>query len=387
VALKAIIVGGGIGGLTTAIALRRAGVEAVVFERAPELREIGAGISLWANAMKVLVRLGLYDAVLAAGRPLRPKGQLRSPGGDVFYEIPAVAMEERFGAVTVVVHRADLQKVLLGALDAGALRLGAEVVGLEQDDAGVIARFADGQEERVDFLIGADGLRSAVRARILGDGEPRYAGYVAWRGVARLADDPLVSLAAAETWGRGERFGMAKLGQGRVYWYATRNAPEEVEDVPERRKEELLARFGGWHEPIPALIGATKESDIHRDGIYDREPVKHWGRGRATLLGDAAHPMTPDLGQGACQAIEDAIVLSGCLEEVGDLEAALKLYEARRVGRVAYVVRRSRRLGRVGQLENPLACRLRDAAIKAIPRRARVDMQLGQLQPIVGYDV
>ena len=162
-----MVVGGGIGGLTAAVALRRAGVEAVVFEKAGELREIGAGISLWANAMKALQKLGLYEAVLAIGRPLRPKGELRSPNGEVFYEIPAAAMEERFGGVTAVVHRADLQKTLHAALGEEAIRLGAEVTGFEQDKGGVVARFAGGREERCELLIGAEGLNSVVGRRAL----------------------------------------------------------------------------------------------------------------------------------------------------------------------------------------------------------------------------
>ena len=383
--MKAIVVGGGIGGLSAAIALRRAGVEATVFERAGELREIGAGISLWANAIKALKKIGLYDAVRAVGRPLRPGGELRFSNGEVFHEVSAAAMEESFGDVTVALHRADLQEALLGALDGAAVRLGADFRASEQDEKGVVARFADGREDRGDLLVGADGLRSTVRTQLLGDGPPRYAGYTAWRGVVELEDDPVPGRAGFEAWGRGGRFGLVKLGRGRVYWFATKNAPEREEEAA-GRKEELLARFGGWYEPIPAVIEATAESDIHYDGVYYREPVKRWGEGRATLLGDAAHPMTPDLGQGACQAIEDAVVLAGCLEEGDGIETALRLYEARRADRTAYVVRQSRRLGRLGQLENPLACGLRDAALKAIPRRLLRSRQLKDLEPIAGYE-
>lgn len=376
--MRAIVVGGGIGGLSTALALRRIGGDVVVFERADELREIGAGISLWANAMKALRKMGVADAVRAVGRPLRPKGELRSWSGEVYYEIPADAMEERFEDATVALHRADLQKTLLEELGEDVVRLGAEFKGFEQD-GGVVARFADGREEWGDLLIGADGLYSAVRAQLLGGGPPRYAGYTAWRGVTEL-EDSVPGVAAFEAWGRGERFGLVKLGRGRFYWYATKNAPER--DAKVGRKAELLTRFGAWHEPIPSVIRATEEDSIHRDGVYYREPSRRWSAGHATLLGDAVHPMTPDLGQGACQAIEDAVVLASCLKEEGDVEAALRLYEARRAERVAYVVRQSRRLGRIGQLENPLACRLRDAVLKAIPQR----VQLRQMEAVVGYE-
>ena len=385
--MRAIVVGGGIGGLSAAIALQQAGVEAVVFEKAGELREIGAGISLWANAMKALRKLGLYEAVLEVGKPLRPKGELRSPNGRVFYEMPSAAMEERFGGITIVVHRADLQRTLYAALGKEAVRSGAEVTGFEQDERGVVAYFAGGREERGELLIGADGLRSTIRAQLLGDGPPLYAGYAAWRGVVESGDELFPGGGAFEAWGRGERFGLVKLGRRRVYWYATKNAPKGEENAGPGRKERLLARFGGWHELIPSVIEATEESEIHYDGIYYREPVKRWGEGRVTLLGDAIHPMTPDLGQGACQAIEDAVVLAGSLGEEGDATAALRLYEDRRRERTASVVRHSRRLGRIGQLENPLLCRLRDATLGAIPKRMQLSVQLRQMEPVVGYEV
>lgn len=142
----------------------------------------------------------------------------------------------------------------------------------------------------------------------------------------------------------------------------------------------MLERFGRWHEPVPTTIKATREAGILRHDIHDRPPLKHWGEGHVTLLGDAVHPMTPDLGQGACQAIEDAVVLARCLEEGDDVEAALGLYEARRADRTAYVVRRSRRLSRVAQLENPLLCRLRNAALRAIPQHVLSNAQIKQLE-------
>jgi 2-polyprenyl-6-methoxyphenol hydroxylase-like FAD-dependent oxidoreductase len=204
--------------------------------------------------------------------------------------------------------------------------------------------------------------------------------------VAKLEDEPFSDGAGFETWGRGERFGLVNLGQKRVYWYATKNAPKLEENAGQGRKEELLARFGGWHEPISSVIEATEASEIHYDGVYYRKPIKRWGERRVTLLGDAAHPMTPDLGQGACQTIEDAVVLAGSLGEEGDATAALQLYEDRRRGRTASVVRQSRRLGRIGQLENPLLCRLRDTMLATIPKRVQLSAQLRQMEPLVGYE-
>ncbi len=376
---RAIVIGGGIGGLTAAIALRRAGVDAVVFERASELREIGAGISIWVNAMKALEKLELADAVRAAGRQ-EIGGTVRTSSGETLSEIPSDVLEKRFGP-NVVLRRPGLQRALLAALSDGAVRLDAGCVGFRQDSSGVTALFAGGREERGDLLVGADGLSSVVRKQLFGDEEPRYAGFTAWRGLADLGDGREDE--GFEAWGTGQIFGLVSLGWGRFYWYATKNAPEGQRDAAAGRKAELLERFGSWHEPIPSVTQATEETAILRNDVYDRESLKRWGDGRVTLLGDAAHPMTPNLGQGACQAIEDAVVLAECVRGEEDVAAALQLYEEQRRGRTANIVRRSRLLGRVGQLENPLLCGLRNAAVRVMPFR----LQLRQLDPILGYEV
>jgi 2-polyprenyl-6-methoxyphenol hydroxylase-like FAD-dependent oxidoreductase len=233
-------------------------------------------------------------------------------------------------------------------------------------------------EERVDALVGADGLWSTVRRTLHGDSTPRYAGYTAWRGVIAYAGD----VRASETWGRGRRFGLVPLADGRVYWFATANAPEHSQ-MPEGDKSELLGRFGRWHDPIPSVIEQTPDSAILRNDIYDLKPLKTWGIGRVTLLGDAAHAMTPNLGQGACQAIEDGVVLADCLAREPDTVEALRSYERARAPHTAMVIERSRRLGRVGQLQNPVATWLRDTLVGALPARS----QLSQLAPIVGYDL
>lgn len=362
--MRALIVGGGIGGLVTARALRLRGLDVAVFERTPEPRPVGAGITLMANATGVLRELGLVDAVVAAGSRLT-HGESRSWRGDLLVSIPFAEVDRRLGAPSVGIHRADLLRVLLDALEPGTVRFGAEFVAFEQDRAGVTAHFASGASERGDLLIGADGIHSTVRARLLADGPPRYAGYTAWRGVTTGADVP--SDTSWELLGRGARFGMAPIGGGRTYWYATANVKAGEVDPPGGRKADLEHRFADWWEPVRALIASTPEPDILRNDILDREPSDLWGIGRVTLLGDAAHPMTPNLGQGACQAIEDAVALAAALARGDDVVAALRAYEAARQPRTAKITRLARRFGQVGQWEHPVACRLRNAALRLTP--------------------
>ncbi len=387
--MRAMIVGAGIGGLTVAIALRRVGVETAVFERAGELAEVGAGILLAANAVRALGELDLSDEIRQLGTSASA-GLIRSWNGETLAEVPARELEKSSGVPSIAVHRADLQSFLLNEAGEKNVVLGAECSSFEQDDAGVTAIFADGTEERGELLIGADGLHSTVRARLFGREKPRYAGYTAWRAVVEPDRELLPWGTGFETWGRGARFGCAHIGGGRVYWFATRNAPEGEKDgpvgSPSGPKAALTTLFDGWHHPVPDLIAETEEWAIRRDDLYDRAPLSgSWGEGCITLLGDAAHPATPNLGQGACQAIEDAVELARCFGRVVQTNAkdrvpsALRKYEGLRGERTAWIVRRSRALGRIGQIENPLLCRMRDAVLKATPTR----LQLRQLERVM----
>lgn len=361
---RALIIGGGIGGLCAAIALRQAGINATVFERVTEMHEVGAGLTLWINAVRALQKLGLTDALQAIGT-VCTRATIYSWQGKILSETPVNELLKKFKVASIGVHRADLQAVLLSVLGKGVVQLGAQCTGFTQNETGVRAYFADGKEAWGDVLIGADGIHSVVRSQLFGQAKPRYAGYTAWRSVTPFQVEQTGE--AFETWGSGKRFGFVSLNQGRVYWFATRNMPQGRGDGTMGTKGEVLDLFRGWHEPIEALIEATEESAILHNDIYDQKPLHRWGEGRITLLGDAAHPMTPNMGQGACQAIEDALVLATCLRNASDREAALQAYEEERMKRTAAIVKQSRAIGRVAQWENPLACSIRNAILKRTP--------------------
>jgi 2-polyprenyl-6-methoxyphenol hydroxylase-like FAD-dependent oxidoreductase len=369
--MRVIVVGGGIAGLSAAIALRRAGQEVVVLERAPRIDPVGAGITLFANAMSALDRLGVREAVVARGAPAKFSTILTSNGRELA-RVPQDLLEG-----TIALHRGDLQAVLVEA--AADVRLGVEVAAVEQGVDGVVARRADGSEEQGDLLVGADGLSSLVR-RAIDDVPPRYAGYTAWRGVSPV---PLEPGRLTESWGVGERFGLVDIGRGRTYWFATKNAPEGEPDERGGKKSEIVRRFSGWHEPIAAVAEAAAESAILRNDVYYLEPLPRWSDGRVVLVGDAAHATTPGVGQGAAQAIEDAVVLADRLARGDDLGAALAGYEAVRRPRANAVLKISRRTDKAAQLASPLGWRVRNALVRRLPERA----QRRQLEAIVRYEL
>ncbi len=364
---RILIAGAGIGGLTAACALRQAGFEVSVLERVPELRPVGAGITVQANAMLALRRLGLDGAVAAEGMALG-LSQLRRNDGRVLASTSLTGLVRDLGAPSIALSRARLQRLLLEALGGGKLELGVAVEGFEDTDATVALRLADGRSMDGAALIGADGLRSAVRAQLHGEVEPVYAGYTTWRGVAK---DPGVVPPgyANEMWGRGLRVGFVGIGFGEVYWFAVSDAPPGGRDVPGRVRSDLLERFASFAEPVGQLIEATEEDAIVRTDIADRPPLSRWGAGRVTLLGDAAHPMTPNLGQGGCQAIEDAVVLAECLAAGTSIETGLRAYEDRRAARAQWFVAQSHSMGRVAQASGRLSSWARNTALRLAPRR------------------
>ncbi len=341
-----LIVGGGIGGTAAALALHRAGVSATLVERAPAFAEVGAGMSLWPNATRVLRGWGILDRVIAAGERVTRFNLLTSAGGLI-----SSLDVGGFDAPALCLHRADLHRCLRESLPADGIRGDHELVSFTQDRAGVGAKFSGGTQLNAGGLIGADGIHSVVRRQLHGTARPTYRGYCVWRGIA---PDPggLAAGHISETWGAGHRFGILPMGRGRVCWYATRNSPPRSGDSDPNYKDEVWRIFSRWHRPIPALIAATPPSAILRNDAQDRPPLPRWGDGRVTLLGDAAHPMTPNVGQGAGMAIEDAAGLAQALQGRAGVVESFRAYEARRRCRTARVGSQARRIGAIGQWEN-----------------------------------
>jgi 2-polyprenyl-6-methoxyphenol hydroxylase-like FAD-dependent oxidoreductase len=361
---RVAVAGAGIGGLTLAAALRRRGVAVRTFERAMTLTTAGAGIALPANGVKALDRLGLSEQITRVGRVVQRAAILDRRGRQLGAEVDLSGVYETLGASLVALHRARLHGVLLDAVGADLVRTGAAVVSLEQDAESVLVTLNNGERVEADLLVGADGLHSSVRAQLFGSQPPIYSGYTSWRGVTPGDSVPPPDR-TSESWGRGERFGIVPIGFGEVYWFAVADAPADGRDVDVHR--ELMARFGSWHEPIAAIIKATPPDRIVRTDICDRPPIERWHSGRVVLIGDAAHPMTPNLGQGAGQAIEDAVALDECLAGESTVAEALARYEQRRVARANSIVRASRRFGQIAQWSNPIAAWLRDSVMRLTP--------------------
>jgi 2-polyprenyl-6-methoxyphenol hydroxylase-like FAD-dependent oxidoreductase len=356
-----LIVGAGIGGLTAAIALRQAGFGVEVFERAAELKEIGAGIALSANAIRVLKHLGLMQQVIDRGAVIEAAESYNSRGDTIsrlstnLTDVPSVCL-----------HRADLQQALFSALPPDCVHLGDQFVHFETTGARVMAHFASGRAASGDALIGTDGLRSRVRTQLIGDGEPVYRGYQCWRGVCHLPATELLT----ETLGSGVRVGLVPIGRRGTAWWCTANEAELANDEPDGAKSKLLHWVGNWHQPIPNVIGGTDATAIIKTAMYDRRPVKTWSKGCCTLLGDAAHPTTPNMGQGGSMAIEDAVVLTRCLSHYSDPAIAFRVYERLRYARTASITNISRYYGVIGQWKHPGAVWLRNTLLRLGSRKA-----------------
>lgn len=363
---RVIVLGAGIGGLTTAAALRAVGIEARLFEAAPALRADGTGLGLASNAVATLRALGI-DPV-AFGSPARAF-HLCTPAGRVFRELPIAAIGAELGAPTVSVDRGALTRALRAAAPEVPITFGARAVRYELPDrGGVVVHFADGRSEHGDLLIGADGIGSTVRAQVQGPGAVNEYGYLCWLAVTEFRHPRVTPGWVGHYWGAGKRFGLIELGDGRVYWWGTANMPAAEAHSWSGTREEIAAAYAGWAPEVGAAIGATPRAAIVSVPARDRDFDDRWGQGPVTLLGDAAHPMLTSLSQGAGSSIEDGYVLARSLAgRRADPVAALRDYERARIPRTRMLVTESRKLSRTEQWDNPVLRKGRDLVLEYAP--------------------
>ena len=358
-AKKILVIGGGIGGAATALALHRKGFYPVVYERVRELKEVGAGIALWANATHVLKNLDLLEEAKKVG-VITTNYQFNSQNGKELVNVPVNGFE----LPTISIHRADLHELLWRRLPEKQFILGEIFEQFSIHGNKVCAHFASGLMVEGNALIGADGLRSKVRSELFGFKPAIYRNFTTWRGLTNHVLDTYRPGYIREFLGRGKGFGFMMLGKGRMYWYAAALAPENQPDAPIGRKKELVNMFQDWFDSIPELIAATDETDIIKTDLYDRVPALPWSKQNITLLGDAAHPTLPTLGQGACMALEDALVVTKCLLESPSPTTAFQNYESQRFSRTKSIVEQSLRSGQMGQLAHPITVKLREALMR-----------------------
>jgi salicylate hydroxylase len=389
---RVAIVGGGIGGLTAALALSQAGIEVCVHEAAAELREIGAGVALHANAMRVLRAIGVEDAVRKVAGRSQFAVTRNGITGRVISKMSREQQAAVFGIEGATVHRADLLDVLAQALPDGIVTLGKRCTQARTEEEVAVARFADGTEVEADVVIGADGIHSAVRTALFGPDAPRFTGKVCYRSVIPAAAIPGVADSAVA--GNGQWLGP----HGTIVLYPLRggeliNVVCHYDDdgyrheswVTECERREVLDRYAGWHESLLRLFAAGQT--WYKWALYDREPIPAWTLGRVSLLGDAAHPMLPYLGQGACQALEDGAVLATALTaEAGDPVTGLRRYELTRRPRASRVVLTARERGRSNHLPSRWAAMRRDASIAIRRRLNRRDPEGRGAAWLAGYD-
>ena len=375
------IIGAGIGGLTLAIALQRKNIPITVYEAAPQIQPLGAGLGLAANAVNAFFDIGIGEAVLRAGKVLKVL-RIRDEKGAILSETDSEKITAKLGVVNnFTIHRADLHDVLLRQLAPGTAVLNKRLTDFDVHGEAIRLRFSDNSQVEADYVIACDGIHSVVRKKLVPETLPRYAGYTCWRGVIDSIPEGTDPDETSETWGAGRRFGIVPLTNNRLYWFACLNARENDPEMKSFKSAELLRYFGSFHSPVPEILKQTPSESIIWNDIIDLRPLKKFAFGKILLMGDAAHATTPNMGQGACMAIEDASVLAHCIHDTKAVEEAFQQFETKRIARTTSVVNNSWNLGRIAQLENKFLIALRNTAIRLTPSSVAEKQIKALIQP------
>lgn len=364
--MKGLIIGAGIGGLSVAISMRQRNIDFEIFEAVSTLIPAGAGILVPPNAMTILGRYGLSEHVQEHGVRINSLVIVDTRARTIS-RTPAEYTKHGATYPTVAIHRGTLQQILLNALADTHVTTGKRCIDASIHAQGVAARFSDNSRVDGDFLIGADGIHSVIRASIFPNSPLRYSGQTCWRGIATVELPRQWATQLTEVWGAGLRFGFVPLSGGQVYWYATKRERAGGTEDRETIKQQLIHMYRSFPDPLAEIISHTALSSIIRDDLYDLVPLRSWFSGRAILIGDAAHASTPNLGQGGAQAIEDSWVLADKMASCQSLPEAFQSFQASRLPKVRTIVSVSWQIGRVTNLSNKLACEARNTLFRCVP--------------------
>lgn len=364
--MKIAIIGGGIAGLALAVALEQQAIDYTLYESTETFRPLGAGIGIGSNAMLALQGLAVGEAVLANGEALKEQ-RFYNRHMKQMNSIDFTQLKEQFGEETITVHRADLHQALFDQIPASRIRFGQKVKSVTQNEQEVRLTFMDDGFQTFDVVVGADGIHSKVRQAVAPT-PLRYAGYTCWRGICPN-DGTVPSGVSSEAWSKEGRFGFAPMADEQMYWFACINAKANDPTYKTMKQAEVASRFAHFSQEIASYIESTQDATFLHHDIYDIQPLPHYVYDRIILIGDAAHATTPNMGQGAGQAIEDAYALSRGIQAYGVTPKAFAFYEQERLPVANQVIRLSRQIGWAAQWSNPLLVGFRDTVFPFIPKQ------------------
>lgn len=356
------IIGGGIGGLTTAIALEQKNIAARIFESAEEIKPIGAGIILANNAMQVYDKLGLKKVIEENGNYISSIKITRA-NLKMISKVDLSYFEKKYKVKNIAIHRGTLQQILINKLKATELILNHRLNKIELTQLGSLLRFENGKLIESSTVIGADGIKSIVRQNLFPNNTIRNAKQICWRGVTEFKLPNKYKNELNEAWGKTDRFGFVQIAENKVYWYALKSFKRDKSECP---IEEIESYFSNYHPLIRELISMTPKEIINTSEMTDLKPTNNWYQENVCLMGDAAHATTPNMGQGACQAIEDAYILSECLSKYGR-KSAFKEFQKVRLPKAHQVVKTSWSIGKISHMSNPLFIEIRNQLIRLTP--------------------
>lgn len=365
------IIGGGIGGLTTALALKRAGIPFLLYEAAPEIKSVGAGIIMANNALQVFRHLGIHEEIYRKGN-LIDKITIAKADFSTLASISLTDFETQYGLQNHAIHRADLHTIIADAVGREHIQLNKRLLQIEQAGSIYKLTFEDGTSDHFEYVIGADGIKSQVRQQLFPESEYRDTRQVCWRGMCDFKLPQVYRHEVIEAWNKGRRAGIVQTGKDKVYWFLVINADQEVSGPgPEGYTK-------GFNPLIAELVRATPADAVIKAPIYDLKPIHKWYKDKVCLVGDAAHATSPNLGQGACQAVEDAYVLGELAKKYTLAEAFEKYPEIRRA-KAHYVVKMSWQLGVVSHFTHPVAISIRNFVLKYLSPKSMNLKQMDKL--------